>query len=76
MVNLYQLYFSFFYFLFQPNKNVFYPSTFPPLKPNTNEGRKTKSFLSSHFPIFPTKQALSAHLGTTYLTETETEIFC
>ena len=52
MVNLYQLCFSSSLFLSQPNKKDFHPSTFPPLKPNTNKGKLNlfypSTFLSSH----------------------------
>ena len=68
MVNLYQLYFSSSHFLSQPNKKVFHPSTFPLLKPNTNEGKInlfysltfpfSHNFLFFHFFIFPTKRTL------------------
>ena len=68
MVNLYQLYFSTSHFLSQLNKKVFYPSTFPPLKSNTDEGKLNlfypltfpsfHNFLSSHFSIISTKQTL------------------
>ena len=41
IVNLYKLHFPSFHFSLQPNKRVFHLSTFPPLQPNTQEG-KTK----------------------------------
>ena len=49
MVNLYQFCFSSSLFLSQPNKKDFHPSTFPPLKPNTNKG-KLNLFYPSTFP--------------------------
>ena len=52
IVNLYKLYFSSFSFSLQPNKRVFHPPTFPPLQPNTQEG-KLNIF---HLPTFPLLQ--------------------
>ena len=37
IVNLYKLLFLSSHFSFQPNKRVFYPPTFPSLKPNTHK---------------------------------------
>ena len=69
MVNLYQLYFSSSHFLSQPNKKVFYPSTFPPFQLNTNEGKlnlfypptfpSSHNFPFSHFSTPPSKQSLT-----------------
>ena len=39
IVNLYKLYFPYFSFSLKPNKRVFHPLTFPPLQPNTQEGK-------------------------------------
>ena len=49
IVNLYKLHFPSFPFSLQPNKRVFHPPTFPPLQPNTQEG-KVNIF---HLPTFP-----------------------
>ena len=50
------------HFSFQPNKRVFYPPTFPPLQPNTHEGKINifypPTFPSSYFSTPPTKQTL------------------
>ena len=48
IVNLYKLYFPSFPFSLQPNKRVFHPPTFLPLKPNTQE-KKLNIF---HPPTF------------------------
>ena len=63
IVNLYKLYFIFFYFSFQPNKRVFHPPTFPPLQPNTHEKKLNlfyppTNFLSIHFSTPLTKWTL------------------
>ena len=50
IVNLYKLHFLYFLFLLQPNKKVFHPPTFPPLQPNTQDG-KPNIFHSSTFPL-------------------------
>ena len=72
IVNLYKLYFSFFHFSLQPNKRVFHPPTFPPLQPNTQEGKLNifhpltfpsfHNFPSSHFSTPPSKRTLIFHL--------------
>ena len=49
IVNLYKLHFLSSHFSFQPNKRVFPRPTFPPLKPNTHEG-KLNLFYPSTFP--------------------------
>ena len=49
IIDLYKLYFSFSPFFLQPNKKVFHPLTFPPLQPNTHEG-KSNLFYSLTFP--------------------------
>ena len=49
IVNLYKLHFLSFPFSLQPNKRVLYPLTFPPLQPNTQEG-KPNIFYFSTFP--------------------------
>ena len=52
IVNLYKLNFLSFPFFLQPNKRVFHLLTFPPLQPNTQEGKLNIfypfTFLSSH----------------------------
>ena len=68
IVNLYKLHFSSFHFSLQPNKRVFHPPTFPPLQPNTQEGKlnifhlpifpSSHNFPSSHFSTPPSKQTL------------------
>ena len=68
MVNLYQLYFLLSHFLSQPNKKVFYPSTFLPFQPNTNEEKlnffypptfpSSHNFPPSHFSTPPSKLSL------------------
>ena len=50
IVNLYKLHFSSFHFSLQPNKRVFHFPTFPPLQPNTQEG-KLNIFHPSTFPF-------------------------
>ena len=50
IVNLYKLHFPSFPFSLQPNKRVFHPPTFPPLQPNTREG-KLNIFHSPTFPL-------------------------
>ena len=59
IVNLYKLHFPSFLFSLQPNKRVFHPPTFPPLQPNTQEGKPNifypPTFPSSHFFTPPTK---------------------
>ena len=55
IVNLYKLHFPSFPFSLQPNKRVFHPPTFPPIQPNTQEG-KLNIFHSPtifHPPTFP-----------------------
>ena len=49
IVNIYKLHFLFSHFSFQPNKRVFHPLTFPPLQPNTYEG-KLNIFYPPTFP--------------------------
>ena len=49
IVNLYKLHFLSSHFSFQPNKSVFHPPTFPPLQPNTREG-KLNLFYPLTFP--------------------------
>ena len=67
IVNLYKLHFPSFHFSLQPNKRVFHLPTFPPLQPNTQEG-KTKyfpsfhNFPSSHFSTLLTKWTLKFKL--------------
>ena len=58
MVNLYLLHFSSSHFLSQLNKKVFYPSTFPPFQPNTNERKLNLFYPSTIFypPTFPSSQ--------------------
>ena len=51
IVNLYKLHFSSFHFSLQPNKRVFHPPTFPPLQPNTQEG-KLNIFYHPTFSLF------------------------
>ena len=63
IVNLYKLYFLSSHFSFQPNKRVFHLPTFPPLQPNTHEGKLNifyphTNFPSFHFSTSPTKQTL------------------
>ena len=50
IVNLCKLHFSSSHFSLQPNKKVFHPLTFPPLQPNTHEG-KSNLFYSPTFPF-------------------------
>ena len=50
IVNLYKLHFPSFPFSLQPHKRVFHPPTFPPLQPNTREG-KLNILHSSTFPL-------------------------
>ena len=50
IVNLYKLHFLFSSFSLQPNKNIFHPSTFSTLQPNTHEGKPN---LFYHFTDFP-----------------------
>ena len=65
IVNLYKSHFLSSHFSFQPNKRVFYSSTFSPLQPNTHEGKLNifhpPTFLSSHFSTPPTKRTLSVY---------------
>ena len=49
IVNLYKLHFPSSPFSLQPNKNIFQPPSFPPLQPNTHEG-KLNIFYSPTFP--------------------------
>ena len=66
IVNLYKLHFPSFPFSLQPNKRVFHPPTFPPLQPNTQEGKSnifysptflsSPNFSSSYFSTSPSKQ--------------------
>ena len=62
IVNLYKLHFPSFPFSLQPNKRVFHSSTFPPLQPNTQEGKPnifySLTFPSSHFSTPSTKRTL------------------
>ena len=63
IVNLYKLHFPSSPFSLQPNKKVFHPLTFPPLQPNTHEGKPNffyplTNFPSSHFSTPPTKWTL------------------
>ena len=70
IVNLYKLYFPSFSFSLKPNKRVFHPLTFPPLQPNTQEGKlnifypstfqSSHNFSSSHFFTPPTKRTLKS----------------
>ena len=53
IVNLYKLHFSSSDFSLQPNKRVFYPSTFSPLQPNTQEGKPNIFYPPTIFPTFP-----------------------
>ena len=57
IVNLYKLYFSSLPFSLQSNKRDFYPPTFPPLQPNTQEG-KLNIFHPSTFPLLQPNKAL------------------
>ena len=50
IVNLYKLHFPSFPFSLQPNKRVFHSLTFPPLQPNTQEG-KLNIFHPLTFPL-------------------------
>ena len=64
IVNLYKSHFLSSHFSFQPNKRVFYSSTFSPLQPNTHKGKlnifyPSTNFPSSHFFTPPTKQTFS-----------------
>ena len=69
IVNLYQLYFPLSYFSSQPNKWVFYFSTFPSFQSITNERKlnffylptflSLPHFLSSHFFTSPTYRTLN-----------------
>ena len=52
IVNLYKLYFLSYHFSLQPNKKVFHPPTFPPLQPNTHEGKQNLFYP----PIFLSNQ--------------------
>ena len=62
IINLYKLHFSSFPFFFQPNKKVFHLPTFPPLQPNTQEGKPNifypPTFPSSHNFTLSTKRSL------------------
>ena len=62
IINLYKLHFSSFPFFLQPNKKVFHLPTFPPLQPNTQEGKPNifypPTFPSSHNFTFSTKRSL------------------
>ena len=49
IVNLYKLHFPSLPFSLQPNKRVFHPPIFPPLQPNTHEG-KLNLFYPLTFP--------------------------
>ena len=49
IVSLYKLHFPSFPFSLQPNKKVFHFLTFPPLQPNTHEG-KSNFFYPPTFP--------------------------
>ena len=55
IVNLNKLYFPSFHFSLQPNKRVFHTLTFPPLQPNTQEGKLNIFYLLTifHPPTFP-----------------------
>ena len=66
IVNLYKLHFLSFSFSLQPNKNIFHPSTFPPLQPNTHEEKLNlfyhfTNFLSSNFSTSPTKPLVKSN---------------
>ena len=58
IVNLYKLYFLSSHFSLQPIKKVFHPLTFPPLQPNTHEGKPNlfypPIFLSNQIKKFST----------------------
>ena len=68
IINLYKLHFPSFPFSLQPNKRVFHLPTFPPFRPNTQEGKpnifypptfpSSYNFPSFHFSTSPTKQTL------------------
>ena len=58
IVNLYKLHFSYSLFSLQPNKFFFHPPTFPPLQPNTHEG-KPNLFYPPTFQYPLTKRTLS-----------------
>ena len=64
IINLYKLYFPSSPFSLQPSKKVLHPPIFPPLQPNTYEGKPNLfyplTFPSSHFSTPPTKQTLKA----------------
>ena len=72
IVNLYKLHFPSFPFSLQPNKRVFHSLTFPPLQPNTQEGKlnifhpltfsSSYNFPSSHFSTPPTERTLKDHV--------------
>ena len=72
IVNLYKLHFLSFPFSFQPNKRVFHLFTFPPLQPNTQEGKlnifhpptfpSSHNLPSSHFFTLPTKWTLKYYI--------------
>ena len=71
IVNLYKLYFLSSHFSLQLNKKVFHPPTFPPLQPNTQEGKLNlfyppTNFSSFHFSIPSTKRTLK-HLVRNYI---------
>ena len=55
IANLYKLHFPSFSFSLQPNKRVFYPSTFPLLQPNTHEG-KLNIFYPPTFSLLQTNR--------------------
>ena len=69
IINLYKLYFPSFHFSLKPNKRVFHSFTFPPLQPNTQEGKlnifypftflSSHNFPSSHFSTSLTKRTLN-----------------
>jgi len=50
IVNLYKLHLPSSPFSLKPNKKVFHPPTFPPLQPNTHEG-KPNLFYPPTFPF-------------------------
>ena len=63
IINLYKLYFPSSHFSLQPSKKVLHPPIFPPLQPNTYEGKPNlfyppTNFPSSHFSTPPNKRTL------------------
>ena len=66
IVNLYKLYFLSFPFSLQPNKRVFHSPTFPPLQPNTQEGKLNifhtpTIFYPPTFPLFHPNKPLKSN---------------